>query len=309
MTPSVLNGDRLALGVTLRVGIQRTLRIPDDGRTYPLPPALGRLPIRSGSEYTGFAERGWSGSEHFIVPMRRQEAAWLQFQGKLDNPQAVKVGVGGVDALTGMAWDERLRRSPQNYIVCPYQPWLDGFKIGAGVVRQFVAVPIGAGLSVEHQRAERETGGIRLASFAATPDALAGRAVPRRNTRQIRNLAVGAGGRIKQRIYPDPLGFNVWERSASGTAWIHLVDADEYARVTGERVSPSPIDAETYSRFGFPWFDVYDSARGDLPTTALAQIKSVDDLAAKGKKRQPAARRPGGTLNVRPIPPRARRKR
>ena len=309
MTPSVLNGDRLGLGATLRVGIQRTLRIPDDGRRYPLPPALGRLPIRPGSEYAAFEERGWSGGGHYVVPMRRQEAAWLQFQGKLDNPQAVKVGVGDVDALTGLPWDERLRRSPQNYIVCPYQPWLDGFKIGAAVVRQFVAVPLGAELSVEHQRAGRETGGIRLAAFAATPDALAGRMVPRRKTRQVRNFAVGAGGRIKQRIYPDPLGFNVWEPSARETAWIHLVDADEYERVTGERVAPSPIDAETYSRFGFPWFDVYDSARGDLPMTAVAQIKSVDDLAAKGTKRKPPARRPGVTLNVRPIPPRARRKR
>ena len=28
------------------IEFQRTLRIPDDGRHYPLPPGLGRFPIR-----------------------------------------------------------------------------------------------------------------------------------------------------------------------------------------------------------------------------------------------------------------------
>ena len=31
---------------TLSVDIQRTLRIPDDGRDYPLPPGLGAFPLR-----------------------------------------------------------------------------------------------------------------------------------------------------------------------------------------------------------------------------------------------------------------------
>ena len=30
----------------LRVGFQRTLRIPDDDKDYPLPPGLGRFPLR-----------------------------------------------------------------------------------------------------------------------------------------------------------------------------------------------------------------------------------------------------------------------
>ena len=31
---------------TLRVEFERTLRIPDDGRDYPLPPGLGNFPLR-----------------------------------------------------------------------------------------------------------------------------------------------------------------------------------------------------------------------------------------------------------------------
>jgi hypothetical protein len=36
-------------------------------------------------------------------------------------------------------------------MVSPEQPWLDGFAIEKGVIRQFVAIPLGNGYSVEEQ--------------------------------------------------------------------------------------------------------------------------------------------------------------
>lgn len=39
-----VEADCLAFG-DLRISFQRTLRIPDDGRAYPLPPGLGMFPI------------------------------------------------------------------------------------------------------------------------------------------------------------------------------------------------------------------------------------------------------------------------
>jgi hypothetical protein len=36
-------------------------------------------------------------------------------------------------------------------MVSPEQPWLDGFAIEKGVIRQFVAMPLGDGYSVEEQ--------------------------------------------------------------------------------------------------------------------------------------------------------------
>jgi hypothetical protein len=48
------HGDRLRIG-ELEVAFDRTLRIPDDGNTYPLPPGLGAFPIRKVEDY---AERG-----------------------------------------------------------------------------------------------------------------------------------------------------------------------------------------------------------------------------------------------------------
>ena len=36
-------------------------------------------------------------------------------------------------------------------MVCPDQPWLDGFNCGDGVIKQFVAMPLGMGYTVEGQ--------------------------------------------------------------------------------------------------------------------------------------------------------------
>ncbi len=47
MLQIMLKDDRLYFGANgFAVSFQRTLRIPDDGKTYPLPPDLGVFPVR-----------------------------------------------------------------------------------------------------------------------------------------------------------------------------------------------------------------------------------------------------------------------
>jgi hypothetical protein len=290
------------------VGIQRTLRIPDDGGEYPLPPSLGRLPVRPAASYPALVPDAVHEPDQYLVVIHRQDAAWIQFDGLRTDPRALGIAVGGVDAITGEPWTGRLQASPQNYVVVPYQPWLDGLKVRTGVVRQFVAVRLHGGESVEHQLTGRDRGGITLTSFLPRPGTIDADKMPRKPVGRTRELGVGAGGLIAQRIYPDPLGLEIWELSPSRVVHVHLVDADEFTRASGEAVPPSPVDADTYSRFGLPWFEVYDSARGALAATpALATIKSVDEIAGTLRpSSKPKAARP---KNVRPIPPRSRRQR
>ena len=47
------------------VTLHRTLRIPDDGDDYPLPPSLGSMTVHRVND------------RQFVVPMRRVEALWL----------------------------------------------------------------------------------------------------------------------------------------------------------------------------------------------------------------------------------------
>lgn len=44
---------------SLAISFQRTLRVPDDGRTYPLPPGLGNFPIRHVDDYSHQVPSSW----------------------------------------------------------------------------------------------------------------------------------------------------------------------------------------------------------------------------------------------------------
>lgn len=82
--------------------------------------------------------------------------------------------MGKVCAVSGRPWSSRLGRDPQNYLVLPRQPWLDGINSGKGTVRQFVAVPLGLGATVEGQVTGEEVwGGVQLQSFPLAPEELA----------------------------------------------------------------------------------------------------------------------------------------
>ena len=52
----------LRLGDHLTLSFQRTLRIPDDGSTYPLPPGLGAFPIYHVDDYADRVPAEWRGT-------------------------------------------------------------------------------------------------------------------------------------------------------------------------------------------------------------------------------------------------------
>jgi ubiquitin len=95
---------------------------------------------------------------------------WINFDAK--RPFAVKVYVGGVNAISGESKVETLQQSKENtsakkctqdYIVPPLQYWLDGIAKRDGKVMQFVAAPVGSGYSVEAQVTGQDSiGGIQF---------------------------------------------------------------------------------------------------------------------------------------------------
>src|SRR5690606_16640033 len=63
----------------------------------------------------------------------------------------------------GEVWHEELRKDEKDYVVCPPQPWLDGINAGEDMIRQFVAMPLGMGYTVEAQvTGKEEFGGIQM---------------------------------------------------------------------------------------------------------------------------------------------------
>lgn len=158
-----LDGNTLKLPGGVGVRFIRTLRLPEQG-THGLPPGLGEFPVRRVSDYADSVPDEWRARGGVMLPMYLREAMWLSFSAS--EPSALQVGVGKVCAVSGKPWSDRLGREPQNYVVLPRQPWLDGINSGVGTIRQFVAVPMGLGATVEGQVTGEEVwGGIQLQNF------------------------------------------------------------------------------------------------------------------------------------------------
>ncbi|MFF5532619.1 hypothetical protein ACFY71_09060 [Streptomyces cinerochromogenes] len=167
-----IDGNTLRLPGGVAVRFVRTLRLPESG-THPLPPGMGEFPVRRVADHADRVPERMRARGGVMLPVYLREAMWLGFGGTTE-PAALQVGVGKVCAVSGKPWRDRLSRRPQNYVVLPRQPWLDGINSGRGTVRQFVAVPLGLGATVEGQVTGEEVwGGVQLQSFPLKEEALA----------------------------------------------------------------------------------------------------------------------------------------
>ena len=281
-----IQADRVNVGPRLTIAFHRTLRIPDDGRTYPLPPGLGHFPIRRVVDYADRVPFTWGKESDLFIPMYQREAMWIGFTGADWKPNAVTVEAGRVNAVTGDVDFGGTLSEPQNYLVCPPQVWLDGFKTAENVIRQFVAMPLGKGYSIEAAvTGEEFSGALRIVVFDPKPghfpDAPPTRpttsgpmrfAMPRRGT----ELGLGAGGRMQQKVYPDPHGIEVWDLETRGELRVHMVDTETFRSITGSEPPPTPIDAKTYSDHGLPWFNLYDEHyRDDSAADVLTRARTI----------------------------------
>jgi len=277
-------GDRFA------VSFQRTLRIPDDGQTYPLPPGLGLFPLLQVEDYLDRVPPMWREQGGAFMPMYQREALWLGFDAASWKPNAVKIAVGRINAISGEPENERLQANPQDYIVCPNQPWLDGINTGHGSIRQFVAMPLGLGYTVEASITGTEKfGGIQIAVFEPKPGKFPDKPPPIKpgagfskfrglqpSASATQQMGLGAGGVMKQKIYPDQYGIDTWDQDNYGRVVIHIVNSAQFHEITGIEPPPTPVDAKTYTEHGLPWFDLYDETQGDVaPSESLTEVKTV----------------------------------
>ena len=271
--------DQLVMGPVM-VDFQRTLRIPETG-LHPLPPGLGRFPLRRVEDYPDTAPPEWLVRGGVMLPIYQREAMWLSFDAS--EPAALQVGVGKVCAVSGLPWIEHLVKDPQNYVSLPMQPWLDGINAGDGFIRQFVAVPLGSGATVEGQVTGQEThGGVQLRGIGLTKEALARRPAKMAledispSPAGSADMGLGAGGRMRQEVYTDKRPLSDYDEDGARRVFIHLCSAAQWTAITGEVPPPTPVDRAAYVSAGLPWFDYYDADANDLaPSQTLAKVKTV----------------------------------
>lgn len=323
-----LNGDTLKFtfpevhpDAELTITFVRTLRIPDDDKTYPLPPGLGSFPLQHIDDHRERVPAKWVEHGGVMLPMYQAEALWIRFSSKhipkrrTKYPFAVKIGTGKISAITGDEWVKVIRED--DYCVVPEQPWIDGYKVDNDEIRQFVAAPLGAGFTAEEQltgkadhggiqievypmdfatfdkkfpkiKKEKEvktSGGVlRSSGFGNYPppgvytatlfdsaDAARGGSI-----QFSAEMGVGAGGKMKQEIFKDPHGMDVWQRSQKARCFVHLANSMAWEAITGKKPPATPVTADVYTRHGYPWFDYYDESQTALEgTEKLAGLKSI----------------------------------
>ena len=278
------------------ISLQRTLRIPDDDRDYPLPPGLGEFPLRHLDDYARNIPDRWLERGGVIMPMHQAEAMWIEFGGFHGSgyPFAIKIATGKINAISGEAWVPNLNADPQDYVVVPDQPWLDGYCVERGLIRQFVAMPLGSGYSAEEQLTGKgEHGGIQIVAYpmkASRYEEMRKSRIAEANVMRCMSVCESAepdmglapGGRMKQEIYDDDYGLDAWDQRHPSKCFVTIANSTTWLAITGEVPPTTPPSASDYTDAGLPWFELFDAdARALEGAAELQKLASVSQLGKK----------------------------
>ena len=211
----------------MKIDLQRTLRVPDNGDIHNLPPRLGNFSLHHIEDLDLDSNNHLMKRGGVIMPMFQADALWVKLEsinvtGEEDYPIAVKIGTGKICAVSGENWTTNLNRDPQDYVVVPDQPWIDGYNIGKDTVRQFVAAPLGQGYTVEEQlKSEPTIGGIQIQVFPIKRDSYHLLNAPASFYAEeckmlsmmscaepFQEIGLAAGRSMRQAIYEDPHKFD-----------------------------------------------------------------------------------------------------
>lgn len=277
------------------IDFQRTLRIPDDNNPYPLPPGLGRFPVTHVDDYAEKLPEDWVTHGGVFIPMYQSEALWINFHGSY--PCALKIAAGKINAVDGSAWSPQLSDSEQDYVITPEQRWLDGFNVTEDYIRQFVAMPLGEGYTAEEQiTGEAVHGGLQVIAHPMKSE-LYKELLERKRRRRERfanrvfdsgsepplmfgscdnePMGLAPGGLMRQEICDDPHGIAAWDQDNGVRCFIHLVNSQVYAEITGSAPPHKPPTAKNYNAAGLPWFEYYSDSSNVGGSEVLGGLTSL----------------------------------
>ncbi len=287
----------------LDIDFQRTLRIPDDGSNHPLPPGLGSFPLQHVDDFADDISERWLTHGGVMLPMYQSEAMWLNFSARGNGfpyPVAVKIATGKINAVTGEEWENGLHADPQDYVVVPEQPWLDGYCVEKGIIRQFVAMPLGAGYTAEEQiTGEAEHGGIQVIAYPMRREAYEEHRKKWKvegwgpnvmgqmclgsiqEDAAMYDMGLAPGGRMRQEIYDDPYEFNEWDTENASRCFVHIANSMVWRSITGKNPPTTPPTSREYTKAGLPWFEYYSDGEAIDGSGILAGLKSVIQIGQK----------------------------
>lgn len=220
--------------------------------------------------------------------MYQSEALWINIPG--DYPCAIKVAAGKINAVSGRAWEDRLSDNLRDYAVVPGQPWLDGFNVAKGYIRQFVAMPLGEGFTAEEQiTGQADHGGLQISVYPMRHDVYMARYARRvsgddsagdiRFSRAARveepDMGLPPGGLMRQEICEGDYGIDAWDPEHGYRCFVHLANSTVYQEITGHLPPHKPPTERQYTQAGLPWFEYYSDGKALKGASSLGGLMGV----------------------------------
>ena len=305
----------------LEVEFQRTLRMPDDGKEYGLPPGRGCFPLKAVDELKpGRAPEAWTKRGGVVLPMHRTEAMWINFRSPSGYLFLVKIASGKVNAVTGKPWSEAPDFADQDFLELPKQRWLDGFNTGkdprgADVIRQFVAVGLDedADFTVEKQvTGEAEHGGVQILVYpirataweqrkprfqprtrgglecftaASYASSCASMGFSRSAALSVRpDMGLAAGAKIRQKIVSSDIPADEWDLTQKAKCFVALANAMSWMHLTGQQPPTVAPTAADYAAAGLPFWDYQPAGKSVGNSEILDKVKSIAELSGETGK-------------------------
>jgi hypothetical protein len=299
-----LSGVNTNAFVELTIKFQRTMRIPNDRKTYALPTGLGQLPLRSIDDFPETAPVSWMKKGGVIVPLHPSEALWIWFSSRYCF--AVKVGMGKTNALSGEPWVPNLQTEPQNYFLVPDPSGYENDE----VIRRYVRVPLttsdsadgpvavsvepgGIHLHVTPMRAEsyyKNEGGFLLPPtikeffmkviFASVISKELAEIDRRHQQWGFERPAAESTETVIeetacQENVKDQYEFSEWDQTQTVRCFVRTCSSIPWRQITGTDFPHPPLTAKDYQEAGIPWFDDYRDDGKPLPENSSITLNRI----------------------------------
>ena len=243
----------------LVLDFQRTLRIPGGEPEIPRLPSHGRYPLYTVDSFAHRVPRHWADSGGAILPMYQSEAMWLSFRPAYSvahqafYPFAIKIRVGGVDAVRGKGWSEGVHQWPQDFLVINDHCWLGGYHDERQGVQQFVAMPLGSGYLPQGPQGIGDSSGcLEIVVYPMEGGAFAMRYPRNPWPGRLEDPSVGMKDSLaanrehrgdqdvlqRQPVEEGLFPLDDWDRECPGRYTLHLANSLHWCAITG---SPPPV--------------------------------------------------------------------
>ena len=164
------------------------------------------------------------------------------------------------------------------------------------MIRQFVAMPLGAGYSAEEQiTGAAEHGGLQIHAYpikakhyeppryARVRFTKTGMVLGQPAYVTSSDMGLAPGGRMRQEIYRDRRSVDVWNVDPGRRCFVHLANSLAWRAITGEDPPTTPFTARDYRRMHIPWFD-YD-AEGESALAGSGVLQRLKRVVMLGKEK------------------------